>query len=389
VPWVEAAIAFAPPIVTYYSYIWYAAAAASGADTITATFGSTVTGSVSIYELSGYSTTGITTGTGSSGPGSTSASVTSFTPGLNSIVIGNTETSSTTLTAGSGFTIVNSGTCSSVYGCSEYQTGVSTATTAPMTLSPSAPWVEAAIAFRAAPAPQNGQNVGGYPAMGIPYNTYMIWQVQFTNQDSQGRAVTLWPKSLAGLKSIIQEWVEITPFFIIDGLTTDGSTIIAYNTTQNFITIPYKSSATVYFGAFSPRGTTPDKFDTFNEIAPFTGFFALEGLYSDKTLFGLTVPYPAGMVTQANGKSTPSVGATGVTVTASCNTPCNFNANAKAYVAWLDSTGHLTTMKTFTMDGSGNVPSSVTFQVPSAPVGWYTIVISDYINTVFMTFQHT
>jgi hypothetical protein len=225
--------------------------------------------------------------------------------------------------------------------------------------------------------------------MGIPYNTYMIWQVQFTNQDSQGRAVTLWPKSLAGLKSIIQEWVEITPFFIIDGLSTDGSTIIAYNTTQNFITIPYKSSATVYFGAFSPRGTTPDKFDTFNEIAPFTGFFALEGLYSDKTLFGLTVPYPAGMVTQANGKSTPSVGATGVTVTASCNSPCNFNANSKAYVAWLDSTGHLTTMKTFTMDGSGNVPSGVTFTVPSASVGWYTIVISDYINTVFMTFQHT
>jgi hypothetical protein len=258
-----------------------------------------------------------------------------------------------------------------------------------MTLSPSAPWVEAAIAFRAAPALQNGQNVGGYPAMGIPYNTYMIWQVQFTNQDSQGRAVTLWPKSLAGLESIIQEFVEITPFFIIDGLSTDGSTIIAYNTTQSFITIPYLSSTTVYFGAFTPRSTTPDKFDTSNEVAPFTGFFALEGLYSDKTLFGLTVPYPAGMVTQANGKSTPSVGATGVTVTASCNSPCNFVANSKSYVGWMDSTGHLTTMKTFTMDGSGNVPSGVTFQVPTAPVGFYTIVISDYLNTVFVTFQHT
>jgi hypothetical protein len=145
----------------------------------------------------------------------------------------------------------------------------------------------------------------------------------------------------------------------------------------------------VYFGAFTPRSTTPDKFDTFNEVAPFTGFFALEGLYSDKTLFGLTVPYPAGMVTQANGKSTPSVGATGVTVTASCNSPCNFVANSKAYVGWMDSTGHLTTMKTFTMDSSGNVPSGITFQVPSASVGFYTIVISDYLNTVFMVFQHT
>src|SRR5204862_330302 len=114
-PWAEAAMSFAPATpVTYYSYIWYATAASSGADTITATFGQTVTGSVSIYELSGYSTTGITTGTGSSSGGSTSASVTSFTPGLSSIVIGNVETSSTTLTAGAGFTIANSGTCSSV-----------------------------------------------------------------------------------------------------------------------------------------------------------------------------------------------------------------------------------------------------------------------------------
>jgi hypothetical protein len=46
-------------------------------------------------------------------------------------------------------------------------------------------------------------------------------------------------------------------------------------------------------------------------------------------------------------------------------------------------------MRTFTMDGSGNVPSGITFTVPTATPGWYTLVISDYINTVFMTFQHT
>jgi hypothetical protein len=194
---------------------------------------------------------------------------------------------------------------------------------------------------------------------------------------------------LAGLTSIIQEYVEITPFFIIDGVATDGSAIIAYNTTANFVTIPYKASVTVFFGAFSPRTTTTDKFDTPNEIAPFTGFFALEGMYSDKTLFGLTVPYPAGMVTQANANASPAVGATGVTLTAGCTNPCNFNANSKAYVGWIDPTGHLTTLKTFTTDGSGNIPSGITFQVPSASVGFYTIVISDYLNTVFMVFQHT
>ncbi len=297
------------------------------------------------------------------------------------------ETTSTTLTAGASYT--NVATCSSVYGCSEYQTGVSTATTAPMTLNPSAPWVEAAIAFPGAPAQNSGQQVGGYPAMAVPYQKYLHWQVQFTNQDAQGRAVTLWPKSLAGLESIMQEIVEITPFFIIDGVSLDGTTLIAYNTTQNFITIPYKGTATVHFGAFSPLSTTPDRFDTSNEVAPFTGFFALEGIYSDKTLFGLTVPYPAGMVTQSNAQSSPIAAATGVSVTFSCNNPCNFPANTKAFVGWMDSKGVITTVKTFTIDGSGNIPSGITFAVPTAPVGFYTIVVSDYVNTVFMTFQHT
>ena len=60
------------------------------------------------------------------------------------------------------------------------------------------------------------------------------------------------------------------------------------------------------------------------EIAPFTGFFALEGQYSDGTLFGLTVPYPAGMVTQANAQTNPTAAAKGTTVTVSCTSPCHF-----------------------------------------------------------------
>jgi hypothetical protein len=225
--------------------------------------------------------------------------------------------------------------------------------------------------------------------MALPYMKYLAWQVQFTNQDSRGRGVTLWPKSLAGIESLIQETVEITPFFIVDGVSLDGTSLIAYNTTKNFLTIPYKATVTVNFGSMTPRTTTPDRVDTSNEIAPFTGFFALEGIYSDKTLFGLTVPYPAGMVTQANAQSSPGAGGNGVTVTVSCTSPCYFAANSKAYVGWMDSTGHLTTMKTFTLDGSGNIPSGVTFQVPTAPVGFYTIIVSDYLNTFFLTFQHT
>src|SRR5207244_12780125 len=89
----------------------------------------------------------LATSTGGSSAGSTSLSVTSFTPGAKSFVIGNAETSSSTssFTAGSGYTL--SGTCSSVYGCGEYQTGVSSATTVPFSLGVSALWVESAISF--------------------------------------------------------------------------------------------------------------------------------------------------------------------------------------------------------------------------------------------------
>src|SRR2546422_4685317 len=146
-PWVESAISFTPGTVVHYSYIWYATAVSSGADTITASFSSSVTGSVSVYEISGASTTSPSTSTGSSSTGSTAPAVTSFTPSANSFVIGNAETSSSTssFTAGSGFTL--SGTCSSVYGCGEYPTGVGSATTVPFTLGVSAPWAESAISF--------------------------------------------------------------------------------------------------------------------------------------------------------------------------------------------------------------------------------------------------
>src|SRR2546428_374718 len=131
----------------YYSYIWYGAAGSSAADTITATFPSSATASVSIYELRGAITQGLATSTGSSSSASTALAVTSFTPSANSFVIGNAETasSSSSFTAGSGYTL--SGTCSSAYGCGEYQTGVSSTMGVPFTLGVSATWVESAISF--------------------------------------------------------------------------------------------------------------------------------------------------------------------------------------------------------------------------------------------------
>jgi hypothetical protein len=256
-----------------------------------------------------------------------------------------------------------------------------------MTLNPSAPWVESAIGFPASPAVQSGIQVGGYPADGIPVSKNLAWRVQFTNQDAAGRSVTLWPKSLAAIETIMAETVEVTPFFIVNGIASDGSGLIAYS--QPFITIPYKATVTVYFGATAPLGTGTDNVDQ-TEIAPFTAFFALEGIYSDNELFSLTVPYPAGMVTQGNAKSVPTAGATGSQVTISCTSPCYFNPSSQSYVGWLDSTGHMTVVTTFTTNSNGNIPSGVTFNVPSGTPGtYYTIVVSDYVNTVYLTFQHT
>ena len=139
-------------IVTYFSYVWFAAAASSGADTVTATFSSAVAGSISIYEIQGYSTSGTQSSTGGSSAGTSTSSVGSFTPASNSFVVGNTETGSgsSTFTASGSYALV--GSCSGVYGCSEYQVGLGSATTASMTLGGSTPWVETAMSFPPAAA---------------------------------------------------------------------------------------------------------------------------------------------------------------------------------------------------------------------------------------------
>src|SRR4029077_5101537 len=142
---------------TYYSYIWYAIAVHTGVDTISATFGASVGGSVWVDELSGYTTTAYTKSTGSSSAGSTSAAVTSFNPpATNSIVIGHIQANGASgQSISPGGTFNQDGGCGSGIACSEYLTGAGTGgTTVPFTLSPSAsPWAETAIAFEPTPAP--------------------------------------------------------------------------------------------------------------------------------------------------------------------------------------------------------------------------------------------
>jgi len=390
--WVESAIAFAPTTTNYYSYIWYATAATGGADTVTTTFSGTTAASVSLYEITGYTTSGALSSTGSLATGSTSATVTSFTPASDSFIVGAVEDVSTTntYTAGSGFTL--DGTCSSVEGCSEYNAGGGgSASTIPMTLSSSSGWVEAAISFSTPFNPQSGIQVGGYPTMGVPSGASVVWEVTFTNVDPNQRAVTIWPQTELAIGSAEYDGFDTdytqAHYYIISSLNPGSTTVNAYST-SSFITLQYNVPTTLYFAATQALGSTTQAFGT-NVLTPFEAYFALTGTFSDGTLFGETIPYPYGIITQANAYSTPTAGSTGTTVTMSCTNPCDFVANSKASVGWINSAGQVTQLTTFTVSSSGNIPAGVTFQVPSATAGYYTLEVTDYINTVFMTFQHT
>jgi hypothetical protein len=176
-------------------------------------------------------------------------------------------------------------------------------------------------------------------------------------------------------------------YYLITSLNPGSTTVNAYST-SGFITLAYNVPTTLFFAAKQALGSTTQAFGT-NVLTPFEAYFALTGIFSDGTLFGETIPYPYGIITQANAYTTPTVGATGNTVTVSCTSPCYFTANAKAAVGWINAAGQIAQLTTFTVTAGGNVPAGVTFTVPTATAGYYTIDVTDYINTVFMTFQHT
>jgi hypothetical protein len=416
-PFVEAAISFGGATRTYYSYIWTAVAAASGTDTVTALFSQTAVGTVSVYELNGYSSSSIMSSTGSSTTSAT-ASVTSFTPSAQSFVMGNVESAYSTesFTAGSGYTVISGGGggCGAAYGCSEYLASSTGSTTTPLSLATQSPWVEAAISLSAPINPQSGVQVGGYPTVGIPTGAQIVFEATFTNADPQERTITLWPQSVISVTSIENTGnADQANFFIVDSLNAAATTIVPYGTTTgNFLTLAYNVPTTLYFGSATPQGNQTVAIDN-NVDGPFYAFFSLSGLFSNNQLLGQTIPFPYGIITGANAYTTPTAGAHGSTATMSCTGSggsCGFNAcpsvgqpgpggpgncqkdtgAQNAFIAWIDSGGKVTTLTTFRTTSTGGLPSNLQFTVPStATPGYYTVMVSDYENTVFMTFQVT
>jgi hypothetical protein len=143
-----------------YVYIYYATLSSSGSDQITVTFSSPPTQYstvfyVFIYEVSGVTTTGATTGTGAGDYGApVSTTSTAFQSGAFLLGIIGNNIMSTGVTPGSGFTLTPDDSASQILGIShvEYSTsGVSSPTTFPATFSQSNRWVEAGIALDAEP----------------------------------------------------------------------------------------------------------------------------------------------------------------------------------------------------------------------------------------------
>ncbi len=413
--WVESAIAFPQASHTLYSYIWYTTTTTSGIATITATFSAsaTVTASASAYDLPNTSTTGIATSTGSSLTGSTSLSTAPYTPSAGSFVIANAETSSTAskFTAGGFYTLVST-PCNTVgySGCSEFQQGMSSADTAPMTIATAASWVETVMAFPPiTPNTQTGALVNGYPAVSVPAcfdnedhnhcgtGQPIAFRIAFTNRDPQGRTVTLWPgsaMSVGTVVSAIDDDSVTSPFYIVDGLNSAAypTGVKSYNSTQNFVQLAPNVAVTLYFAATQQLGTTVNVINSQSGV-PYEALFTLTGQFSDKSLYGQTIPFPAGVVTASTATLSSLSGGNGASIT--ITTPLCSSVSQNCFlrsrigvVGWLDSTSKVTVLKTFTTDGSGNV-NSVTFTIPTATAGWYTVMISDYVNSYFVTFNHT
>ncbi len=221
-------------------------------------------------------------------------------------------------------------------------------------------------------------------------NGNVIFSVVFTDLDPLGRGVNLWPQSSITAISTVsggQSQSIVVGFFIVDGLVLNGNGyptgIVPYNSTKPFLHLPYRVPTTVYFGSTTAKGSSMNTAALPTD--PLQILFTLTGQFDDKTLYGQTIPFPSGIATTAATTFSAASGGTSTTVTVS---GANFRASTKSMIGWIDSTGKITTLTTFTTTAGGGF-SGVTFQVPSASAGYYTIIVSDYINSNFITFQHT
>ncbi|MDG6934140.1 MAG: hypothetical protein JRN68_05535 [Nitrososphaerota archaeon] len=241
---------------------------------------------------------------------------------------------------------------------------------------------------------QSGGEVSGFVATALPITSNdLAFSVTFTNTDIAQRNITIWPSSEVEVMTIETgangKNIQTSNFFIASGLTggTDPTGVAAFTTP---LTVPYQHSITLYFGAANPETTGLISTSSLAQ-SPFTAFFELNGIYSDGTFFGETVPFPAGTLTLATSSTSTTSAAPGSVVSVSGS---GFIPGASAAVGWLTpATEAFTVLTPFTVVSSGNtagnVPSGTTFTVPAVAPGYYVVVVTDYVSTTYVVFQVT
>jgi hypothetical protein len=219
---------------------------------------------------------------------------------------------------------------------------------------------------------------------------YVIFSTTLTDEDPQGRGITLWPDSSVSVMTTSRGGQQVSTtvvnFYIVDGVTggTSPTGVVAYNSTHDFVHLSFNVPTSVYFGASSARSSVMNAIG--NPTDPFQAMFTLTGQYDDKSLYGQTIPFPSGISTKSVVTLSATSGASGNSVTVSGN---GFMAGSLGVVGWIDSAGKMHVLTKFTTSANG-VISGVNFQVPSNYVqGYYTVVVTDFINSDFITFYHS
>ena len=212
--------------------------------------------------------------------------------------------------------------------------------------------------------------------------------------DPQKRAVTIWPQSELAIGAAkystgsTQDYQQ-DHYYVIDGLNAGSTTVSAYTSTNGqFVTIPANTPTTLFFAATAPLGATTQAFGPLYG-SPSRHTSPSQGYSATARSTGRRSRTRTAIITNQNAYTTPTAGATAATVTVSCTTPCNFNPNSKAMVGWINSAGQLTQLTTFTTTAGGAGTRGRHLPGPDSSRGYYTIEVTDYVNSIFMTFQHT
>lgn len=240
---------------------------------------------------------------------------------------------------------------------------------------------------------QSGLLVGGYPAYAFDEHGKISFKISFTNLDPEGRGVTLWPTSvLSSIQLREGGGIKESSFFISEGLADvpSDNSVKAYNSTSSFVHIDLDETVTLWFGSDRPLGDegADEHLDWGAQIIS----LSLEGFYDDNTFYGQTIPFLTAYASKAQLNSvSPDVALSGTLITV---TGTDFKIDGRtephpAFVGLMPPDGSMVLVKTFMTQGGTGKEVSTTFNVPSISPGYYILVVSDYANTVFYTFQVT